>query len=553
MDRPGLATVPADAFYASLDRWARERPASPALHFVEDLQGSTSTLSFAEVAELERRGASALASAGASVGDRVLLDLPTGPAFVAAILGALRIGAVPASVAPMAQRRGEAAEAEWQHHVEATLPRVIATAGEVPATASITVLQAEAMLTGAAEEAPERVDPAGMRYVQFSSGSTGSPKALVLGMPGIAFNLERMRELIPIHDDDHIVSWLPMYHDMGLFGTLLLALHTGCQLTLMDPSLFARSPLLWFTSIERAGGRITVGPPSAMKASFELLKRRPPESLDLSQCSRWICGSEQVTPELIAQYHEVLGPYGAPREGLKPVYGMAEITLTATLPPLGRGQVVEYLDRRRFEQDHLAVIAEQGERLGWTGVGRILRDQQVQVTGDAGQPLPDGQVGHILLDSPSLFVGTLQGEEFTPRAAGWHDTGDLGYLRGEELFITGRARELIIKNGRNYAPERIEELASTVEGVGRGAAYGVFDADRQTERAELIVEVHPRVLGDPAQRDGVRLAVRQALARASYELDAVRLCARGSLPRTTSGKIRRSACRAFIEAQEGAA
>ena len=553
MDRPGLATVPDDAFFASLDRWARERPDSPALHFVEDLQGSTVTCNYSEIAELERRGASALNAAGVTAGDRVLLDLPTGRAFVAAILGAFRIGAVPASVAPMAQRRGDAAEAEWLHHVEAILPRAIVTSGEPPKTESSLILQAEDLLDSAPESAPDRVASSTMRYVQFSSGSTGSPKALVLGMPGIAFNLERMRELIPIHDDDHILSWLPMYHDMGLFGTMLLTLYTGSQITLMDPSLFARSPLFWFTIIERSGARLAVAPPSAMKASFELLKRRPPKSLDLSLCKRWICGSEQVTPELIAQYHEVLGPYGAPEAGLKPVYGMAEITLTATLPPLGRGQVVEKIDRRRFEQNHLAELTDADTGIGWTGVGHILRDQKVKIVDDAGQPLPDGQIGHILLDSPSLYIGTLLGDTFTPRPPGWHDSGDLGYLRGDELFITGRARDLIIKNGRNYAPERIEELASTVEGVGRGAAYGVFDPDRQTERAELIVEVHPRVLGDPTQRDGVRLGVRQALARAGYELDAVRLCARGSLPRTTSGKIRRAACRDFVEAQEGAA
>lgn len=565
MDRPGLESVPADALFASLDRWAAERMEAPALHFIRNLEGDQSHCTFGDVRALADAGAASLHAAGIRPRDRLLLDLHTDARFVAAILGAFHLGAWPASVAPLAHRRGEAAELDWRHHVEALRPAAVVSAGEVPDT-GVPVLHPDALLEPAGA-VPPRAAAEDMRYVQFSSGSTGAPKALVLGMPGIAFNLERMRELIPIHDDDHIVSWLPMYHDMGLFGTLLLALHTGCELTLMDPSLFTRSPLLWFTAIQQARGRITVGPPSAMKAAFELLRRRPPEGLDLSRCDRWICGSEQVTPELITAYREVIGPYGAPPEGLKPVYGMAEITLTATLPPIGRGQIVEVVDRARFEHEHVAERADAGAAddvsepdatptesttattLGWTGVGHILRGQQLRIVDDAGEDLPDGCVGRILLASPSLYLGEFDGDDFTPREGAWHDTGDLGYTRGEELFITGRRRELIIKNGRNYAPERIEELAGTVDGVGRSAAFGLFDPARQTERAVLVAEVHPRVLTDAGQRDALRLAVRTALVQAGYELDEVRLVPRGSLPRTTSGKIKRTACREAARAE----
>jgi acyl-CoA synthetase (AMP-forming)/AMP-acid ligase II len=556
MARPGLDPVPAGALFDSLDRWAEQKPDAEALRFVRDLGGESEAFSYADVQALRLAGARLLASQGIGAGQRVLLDLPTDERFVAAILGAFHLGAWPASVAPMEVRRGEAAEQEWRHHLEVFAPDLIISAGTPPESA-VPLLAADAFLEAHSrdEPAPPCADPQSMRYVQFSSGSTGSPKPIVLGMEGIAFNLERMREHIPIHDDDRVFSWLPMYHDMGLFGTLLLALHTGCQLTLMDPGLFSRAPMTWFQSIDRFRARITVGPPSALKASLELLRRRPPESLDLSSCDRWICGSEQVTPEVMQSFAEVLAPYGMDRKVLHPVYGMAEITLTATLPPPRRVAPVEVIDRARFEDEHRAQTVDLTTEaddfppsttettLGWTGVGQVMPGQACRIVDEDGQVVADGVVGRVELDSPSLYLGTLQGEQFLPREAGWHDTGDLGYLRGDELFITGRRRELIIKNGRNYAPERIEELAATIDGVGRSAAFGDFDPQRQTERAVLVAEAHPRVLRESAQRDQLRLQVRQALARAGYELDEVRLIPRGELPRTTSGKIRRAACR----------
>lgn len=536
---------PADAYlFEQLDYWAKTTPDDLCLRFVRDLSGTTESFSYAAVQGLARAGAAAYRAAGLQPGDRVLLDLPTDEHFVAAILGAFHLGLTPASVAPLEQRRGAAAELDWMHHVESLAPAAIVSRGNPPAC-GLPVLLPEELSAGDPEAAGPRAPQEQVRYVQYSSGSTGSPKALQLNMEGITFNLFGMHRQLPFTKRDHTVAWLPMYHDMGLFGTLLLALQSGGKLTLMDPSLFSRSPLLWFKMIEQEGATLTVGPPSAFKAAFELLKRRPPESLDLSTCRLWICGSEQVTPELIELFHETIVPYGAPPEALKPVYGMAEITLAATMCPFARGQVFAELDRETFEKEKRAVAPIAGQpTLRWTGVGSMMDGQACRIVDDAGQELADNHVGRIELQSPSLFAGTLDRGVFSPRAGAWHDTGDLGFRRGDELFITGRSRELIIKNGRNYVPERIEEMAMTVGDTGRAAAFGVFDPRRQTERAIVMLEVHPRAMADAAKRDATRLAVRKTLAEAGYEIDEAILVARGSLPRTTSGKIRRTACRA---------
>lgn len=531
-----------DDFFMRLDRWVRETPDDPCYHVVRDLAGNRDSFSYAEVERLYRSAAASFRAAGLNPGDRVLLDLQTDEHFAAAVLGAFHLGLTPASVAPLEQRRGPAALQDWQHHVDSLAPAAIVSRG-APSTHGLLVLHPEELAQGDPEQAGPRAPADQVAYVQFSSGSTGAPKPLVLGLQGISSNLQGMQTHIPMKRGERLVSWLPMYHDMGLFGTLLLVLHAGAQLTMMDPSLFARSPMLWSSIMEAVKTDICVAPPSAMKAAFELLRRRPPASLDLSSCTRWICGSEQVTPELIELFHEVVCPYGAPAAALKPVYGMAEITLAATMAPLDRGQVIADVDREIFEAEGRAVAPQGASRLGWTGVGHMMSGQQVRIVDEAGKVLPDDQVGRIELDSPSLFLGTLDAGVFTPRLAGWHDTGDLGFLRGPELFITGRRRELIIKNGRNYVPERIEDMAGTVEHTGRAAAFGVFDPRRQTERAILAVEAHPRAMAKPEQRDAMRLAVRHALAEAGYEVDEVLLVERGALPRTTSGKIRRTAAR----------
>ncbi len=518
-----------EELFDAVEAAAREAPDEVGLRLVEDLQGNARELSRARILELARRGAAGLRAAGLRPGDRLLLDLPTGEEILAALLGAFHLGAWPASVAPLRHRRGGAAEAEWGALLERLQPGLVVSLDPPPAE-GVPFLPAGELLAADPAEAGPRAPAAEVAYVQFSSGSTGTPKALQLGLPGVVANIRGMERHIPLHADDHIVSWLPLYHDMGLFGTLLIALHRRCTLTLFDPSLFARNPLLWLRVVGDSGCTITVGPPSAYRATLEFQRRRPLDGLDLSRCTRWLCGAEQVTPALVRRFADELVPLGAPADGLKPVYGMSEITLAATMPPVGRGPRLHTHDG-----------------LEWTAVGVPLAGQRMRVVDAAGEELPPERVGRVLLASPSLYSHVLDRGEAAPREGEWLDTGDLGFVHDGELFITGRTREVIIKGGRNYSPERVEELATRTDGVDRAAAFGVFDPRRETERAVLVAEVHPRLLGDAAGRDALRLALRGGLAEAGYEIDEVALAARGTLPRTTSGKLRRGAAREAYE------
>lgn len=548
----GSSTFPcavpdADALFQRLERWVEEKPDELSVSFLKDLKLQSADFSFAQIYRLARCGASAYRQAGLCKGDRILIELPTSEVFVASILGAFFLGLIPAVIAPREERASATAELEWRHQLNQFRPKAVVTTQPPVMQEETMHIVPESLLVADPQQSGARAHGSEMAYVQFSSGSTGAPKALWLDMQAIVFNLDRMHHRIPIVKTDHVFSWLPVYHDMGLFGTFLLALYVGNPLTMADPSLFARSPLLWFRVLQECKCNVTVGPPSALSGALHLLERRPPPGLDLSHCRCWLVGAEQVTPNLVRRFAEVTGKYGAAADILLPVYGMAEATLAATIPVNNPKPRTERVQRFAFEHESLALPAPSQaaaeEVLEWTGCGSPLDGQIIRIADSEDNQLPNRQVGRILLMTPSLFSGYLEEDRLVLRQDGWYDTGDLGYFAEGEIFVTGRSREVIIKNGRNHAPERIEELAASVEGVGRSAAFGVFEERRQTERILLFAEVRARHLRNAEQRDAMRLQIRSALASAHFEIDEVQIFARGTLPRTTSGKIRRQAIR----------
>ncbi len=525
------------------ERWVKEKPNQVAMRFVSDTELNFEAFTFPELYKMTQAAAAVYRQAGLKKGDRVLIELPTCPGFVAALMGAFYIGLIPAVIAPPEMRDSRTGQLEWQHHVDQVKPHVMVSVN-APLVGDLLHFTAEQLMAGDASAAGERTRNEDQAYIQFSSGSTGAPKALLLSMEAIVFNMDMLARRIPVLPFHRHHSWLPLYHDMGLFGNFLLVFYIGHEMTLADPTLFARSPIIWFRLVSEFNVTGTVGPPSAVAGALSMLERRKQEGLDLSSLNSWLVGAEQVTPHLIRRFLHITEPYNARSDVLKPVYGMAEITLAATIQRQFRVPIWDRVQRETFELKGLAVAAEADapdqECLEWTACGSPLDGQKMRIADDGGNDLPDRHVGRILLNSPSLYSGFLCGDEFEPRTDPWHDTGDLGYVANGDTYITGRSREVIIKNGRNYAPERLEDLASTVEGVGRGAAFGVFDPARETEMVVLYVEVHNRYMREAADRDKVRMAVRTALTDAGFAVDQIELRPRRFLARTTSGKIRRS-------------
>lgn len=505
---------------------------------------------WAELDVLARRARAGLAALGLGRGDRVLLVLPTGPDHLGLLLGAFMAGIVPATLHGFGDADDGAAAHELGELVATLAPRLAVAARPLPVAGLATVPPQAAFAAASCERPPEPAPPDMPAYVQFTSGSTGRPGGIALTWPGILANLAAIAECAPIRPRDRFVSWLPMYHDMGLFGGLLTTLYVGAQTTLLDTRQFINAPLAWFRAIEAVRATVTVTPPSALQTCAQLLARRP-AAIDLSSLEQIICGAEPVSPRVAHCVADALSGYGLRPTALRPVYGLAEATLAVSFPPAPRPPLIDHVVRSRFEAEGVALTADAGDddARGWVSAGVPITGTSVRIVDEAGADVSERRIGRILIRTPSLFAGYIEAGELRRRCAEWFDTGDLGYRAAGELYVTGRRKDLIIKNGRNYSPDRLEELSCLVDGVRRAAAFGVFDEARATEKVVVLAEARPRDVADPAARDGLRLRIRRELTDAGYTVDVVSFVERGSLPRTTSGKVRRHLCRELFTQQ----
>ena len=526
---------------------ARNNPDRVALRFLKDSSGGYETLTWSDVLRLAHQGLVALKSRGLNQGDRVLLILPANEAFVAGVLGALWAGIVPSILPPLPNQGSSAVfGAEWQNLITLFSPSAIMTDLKLPQM-DLPKISSEELLksAGVPSEAEDVPNANQICYIQVTSGSTGAPKGVALSWRAICANLEAMRQRLRMTPEDHGVSWLPMYHDMGFFGTFLLSLYSGASLTLMDTSFFVSKPLLWFRVMAQTRATITAVPPSALQAALNLLRRRPQPHLDLSSCIQFVVGSEPVPYRLIQIFREVLAPYGVIETALRPAYGLAEATLAVTIPPMGHLPRVDWVQAKSLEVDRKAVQTSKGKNgaQAWLSMGTPLSGVQISIVSETGETLPERHLGQIWLQSSSRLTAVLENVTLYPQDGEWLDTGDLGYLAGGELFVTGRRKDIIIRRGRNYSPERLEDLASLADGVTRAAAFGLYNQATFTEKIILLVETRSRGAGGANHRDQIRLSVRSHLRAAECEVDEVYIVPRRSLPQTTSGKIRRQYCR----------
>lgn len=528
---------------------SQHAPTETALTLIADSKGTRNILDWQTLADNAKRAANSYQQLGLKPGDRVIIALPTGEAFLAALFGAIGSGLTPTAIAPFNKLNGSYGLSEWHSIISSLTPSLIV--GEImPENIKLPFLTADSILNSDKTElAPYPDLPF---YVQLSSGSTGTPKGVLLYWSSVRANLIAMSNRIPLTSRDHMFSWLPMYHDMGLFGTLLTPLMAGGRVTLMDPKLFIAFPMLWLNLMAATEATITSTPPSALHLCLQILKRRPANGLDLSKLEKVICGSEPVTATLIREFEHVLTKYGVNPVVLKPVYGLAENTLAVSIPYIQQSPRIERFDRSSFESRGALRKCDinADDFLEEVAVGCPLEGVNVEIRDTNSQALAEDRIGAIWLNTPSLLDGTLKQNGQFEKHSGWFNTGDIGFINDGELFITGRHRDIIIKNGRNYSPERFEELTTLHEDIYRAAAFGIFQEKLQSEKVVILAEIRKTLLEDSMQRDTIKLTIRSALNQAGYPIDEIRLVEKGSLSRTTSGKIRRQACRlAYISGE----
>jgi len=552
---------------------ARADGSRPHLYLREE-DGRTSAVTFGELYERAEACARGLARRGVAPGDTVAIMLPTSQEFFFTFAGALLAGAIPVPIYPpfRADRIAEYAERQSailrnagarllvtfrqaERVARLLTPRIPSLAGVVNASRLTEVTPAE-------PAAPlPRANAQEIALLQYTSGSTGEPKGVILTHANLLANIRAIGEAIEVRSDDAAVSWLPLYHDMGLIGAWMLPLYFGLPLAVLSPLAFLSRPERWLWAVHHHRATLGAGPNFAYELCVRKIADRDIEGLDLSSWRLALNGAEPINPETLERFADRFARYGLHREALLPVYGLAEASLAVAMPPLGREPRVDRIERDAFEREGRAVPAAPGARpddpnvAAFVSVGRPVPRHEVRIVDSSGCDASERVEGALWFRGPSATRGYYHNPEATQAlfpegeapggpqvSAGdqWVDSGDRGYQADGEIYVTGRVKDIIIKAGRNLYPHEIEELAGRVAGVRKGCvvAFGITDDAAGTERLVVVAEVREK------DRERIARAITDEVTSAlGLPPDVVELLPPQSIPKTSSGKLRREETR----------
>jgi fatty-acyl-CoA synthase len=392
--------------------------------------------------------------------------------------------------------------------------------------------------------------------LQYTSGSTGDPKGVTLTHANLLSNIRSIVAGIDLRPDDVAVSWLPLYHDMGLIGAWFVPLFSGVPLIAMSPLAFLSRPERWLRAIHRHRGTISPAPNFAYELCVRKIAEKDLQELDLSSWRAAWNGAEPVHPGTLQRFATRFAPCGFRREALLPVYGLAEASLGISVSGIGSGYRVDRIERDAFESSRRAIptAASNQTALEFVGAGKPLPDVEVRIVDAEGLDLAERVEGQLWFRSPAATSGYYRNPAATReimREGGWLNSGDYAYLADGEIYITARAKDVIIKGGRNLYPHEIEQVAGRVEGVRTGCvvAFGAPDARSGTEKLIVAAEVRGRGAREGEKRisDEIARVVNEAMG---VPPDQIELLAPQSIPKTSSGKLRRSEARRLFLAGE---
>jgi fatty-acyl-CoA synthase len=412
------------------------------------------------------------------------------------------------------------------------------------------VLTLNTLAEGSPLDRPVDVNPHEVALIQFTSGSTAAPKGVMLTHEGLYANVSSIAgpQGLDLSADDVGVSWLPLYHDMGLIGMLLTPVFVQADSVVMSPVLFLKRPSAWLSAISTYRATVSFAPSFAYELCLRRVKRSQIDALDLSSWRIAGCGAEPVRIETLRAFAERFGRAGFRASSFRPSYGLAEHTLAVSFST--RGLQVDTIDAGHFNGESRALPVNgthAGPAMRIASCGRPFSDHAVRIVDEAGHTLPERQVGRIVARGPSVMAGYFEDAEATIETlhSGWLHTGDLGYIADGELYVCGRTKDLIIRNGRKYHPPDLESAIATVDGL-RPSGVVVFAINRVEEPDEVVAVLEARHSSTSSDLvDHVRRRVRET---SGLELDRVVVAPPGTIPRTTSGKVRRSETRERLEA-----
>ncbi len=542
-----------------LQRHAEVEPDRVHIHLPEE--ESVQDITYRELLAGAAEVAAGLAAEGLERDQTVAIMLPTCADFFYAFFGVSLAGGIPVPIYPPARpdkieeyvRRQTRILNNAEVRFLITFDRVKAVSHimrlNLPGLAAVTSVEALRQ-AGRGRPAPA-VSPSDTGFIQYTSGSTGDPKGVVLSHANILANIRGIGHSVQVRPTDIVVTWLPLYHDMGLIGSWLFSLYYATPITVLSPLAFLSRPERWLWAMHDARGTLCPAP----NFSYELCARKIPdrmlEGLDLSAWRVAINAGEAVLPETLARFTERFAPYGFRPESWVPCYGLAESSVALAFPPINRRPMIDTIRRKPFEEYGVAEPAQPHESpvIRFVANGRPMPGHAIRIVDDENRDLPERVRGRVLFRGPSKTSGYYRNPAATAAVTvdgTWIDSGDLGYWAGGEVYITGRRKDCIIKSGRNIIPQEVEGAASEVAGVRRGcvAAFGVTDAETGTER--LVVVAETRASRSEELRRIEADIVRAVEAVLGIPPDKVQLAPPQSIPKTSSGKIRRFETKALF-------
>ncbi len=520
---------------------------------------------WAQIHEEARAVGAALQARGVQPGDHVAVLGPTSRELITIVRGCWLAG-VASMILPLPMRMGSLDEFVSStrlriRHGDAKLvliddqlaPFYEAIEGDPPIASMASVLPgSEGVPSGDRLEIPED-DPDRLVILQYTSGSTSEPKGVMIPDRVLAANIDAACEAASLREDEVMVSWLPLYHDMGLVGFLAIPMTTGVELVQAAPQDFMAHPSSWMEWISEWGGTATAGPNFSWVLATRGLRRS--SDLDLSTLTLALNGAEPVDPKAMDAFCEAAAPYGFDPSAVFPAFGMAEVAIAGAFPRRGEGLLWDSIDREVLERERVAVplvtededeFTRRGRRLPLLGTAVPGLEMRV-VDPESREELPERSVGELLMRGTSVTPGYYKRDDATAELLqdGWLCTGDLAYILDGQLVLCGRIKDVIIVGGRNVFPEDIERAVGTIDGVRAGNVIA-FGVEGYKGKESVVVVAESRV----ENGDEIRSDIHQrTLEVCGLPPRDVILVEPSTLPKTSSGKLQRSKCRELYLAE----
>lgn len=501
--------------------------------------------------------AGGLRARGLAPGQTVALMLPTGREFFSSFYGILLAGGIPVPLYPPLRlsqiedhlRRQASILTNAQASLLITVPEAQRLAWLLRSQVADlqSVVTVDELAIAQKDYVPPPIAPQDTALLQYTSGSTGTPKGVILSHANLLANIRIMGQVAKTTSAEVFVSWLPLYHDMGLIGACLGSLYHACPLILMSPLTFLTRPERWLWAIHTHRGTISAAPNFAYELCLRRIDAGDLDGLDLSSWRMALNGAEPISPDTVEGFCQRFAPHGFRPEAMTPVYGLAEAALGLAFPPPGRGLQVDRVKREPFHRAGRAEAADQEDStaLRFVGCGRPLPGHQIRIVDATGYEASERQVGRLQFQGPSATSGYFRNAEATRQLfdKNWLDSGDLAYIAAGEVYLTGRAKDIIIRAGRNISPHEVEEAIGNLPGIRKGCvvAFGSPDPVSGTERLVVLAETRET---DAAARDQLHRQVDAIVMDVlSTPADDVVLAPPQTVLKTSSGKIRRADCR----------